>query len=124
VGQWPSIDPDVVEAALALERNRATLRLEERFGALITETQTIMPQPVAIARPPVTQPQGTEDNGDPARQPADELGTAAQPSGSRPAMKEPSKDAIAAYRLKLLTGKTQKELAEQLTDELKRRVDQ
>jgi hypothetical protein len=47
-----------------------------------------------------------------------------QPSGSRRALKEPSKDAIAAYRLNLLTGKTQTELAQVLTNQLKRPVDQ
>jgi len=47
-----------------------------------------------------------------------------QPSGSRRTMKQPSKDAIAAYRLQLLKGKTQKALAEQLTEELRRPVNQ
>jgi len=124
LGQTPPIDPDEVEAALALERNRAARRLEERFGVLITDTQTIAPQSVEIARPPVIQPQRADDSGGPPPQPAEPLELAAQPSGSRPVRKEPSKDAFAAYRLQLLTGKTQKELAEQLTAELRRPVGQ
>ncbi len=45
-------------------------------------------------------------------------------SNTRPSPKEPSREAIAAYRASLATGKTQAELASLMAKELKRKVDQ
>jgi hypothetical protein len=124
LGQLPSLELDLVQAALALEHNRAARRLEDRFGVLITDLQTIALKTAEITPPSVIPTQMAEDNGDQLQQPAEVQPMARQSSGSGPTMKQPSKDAIAAYRLWFLTGKTQTELAEQLTEELKRPITQ
>jgi hypothetical protein len=125
LGQYPSLDRDTVEAALALELNRARRQQEARFGVLVNDTQMIALQDVEVVRLTVSPTRAAEEELDHPPQHTVEEGMSA-PQVARPpqSRKEPSKDAIAAYRLKLLTGQTQTELAEQLTKELKRPIDQ
>jgi hypothetical protein len=46
LSKYPSLDHERLQAALVLERNRATRRLEGRFGVIVTGNRTFAAQPV------------------------------------------------------------------------------